>query len=734
MTQLPLLPTQTLRSELRDRKWAAVVATFAGASAILGGIVTLLGWVLDVPRLTDWRNDGISMFANSAVCVVLLGAAAIILVKTRDARWIAAARVLAGVAAGVGGLTLLEHVTGANFGVDTLLADRPWGQAAAASPMRMGLPASTSFLALGVTLLLATFGERARRAASHLAILPLVVSSLSLTGYWFGADYLFGVAYWTGIARQTSAMVAALGVAALAIVPEYGLAEIFSRKDAGGAVFRRLLLPIIVVPLVLGWLRILGQRAGLYDLEFGTALRTLFEILFLLLLLWWTSLGISRQARAATEAQARLGAIVESSSDAIVSKSLDGIIRSWNAGAERIFGHSAAEAVGQHITLIIPPERLDEETEILSRIKRGERIEHFDTVRVRKDGTLRRVSLSVSPVRDAAGQLIGASKIARDVTEARRAEEAVRRSEQELKTLADTIPQLAWMANPDGEITWYNRRWYDYTGTTFEAMRGWGWQSVHHPEMLPRVVERWKHSLTTGEAFDMEFPLLGADGKFRWFLTRVNPLRDDSHRVVRWFGTNTDVDQVKQAEAALREQAHTLELLNRAGEAVGSTLELDRLLQSVTDIATELSGAEFGAFFYNSTEGRGESYLLFTLSGAPREAFEKFGNPRATPLFRPTFLGEGSIRCDDVTKDARYGQMAPHHGMPKGHLPVRSYLAAPVKSPSGEVIGGLFFGHSAVGVFSEADERIIVGVAAQAGIAVDNARSVPTASNCSGGA
>ena len=124
------------------------------------------------------------------------------------------------------------------------------------------------------------------------------------------------------------------------------------------------------------------------------------------------------------------------------------------------------------------------------------------------------------------------------------------KSEQQFRTLADSIPNLAWWANGDGYITWYNRQWYEYTGTTPEQMEGWGWQSVHDPDELPRVLERWKASIATGEPFNMEFPLRGRDGQFRWFLTRVLPLKDAEGRVVRWFGTNTDVTEVRQARQA----------------------------------------------------------------------------------------------------------------------------------------------------------------------------------------
>ncbi|MGV3569720.1 MAG: ATP-binding protein [Ramlibacter sp.] len=181
------------------------------------------------------------------------------------------------------------------------------------------------------------------------------------------------------------------------------------------------------------------------------------------------------------------------------------------------------------------------------------------------------------------------------------------------------------------------------------------------------------------------------------------------------------LDRISSA-SALREEARLLEILNRTGAALAGELDLQVLLQRVTDAATELTGARFGAFFYNGVDARGDALLLYTLSGAAREEFESLGHPRPTALFGPTFRGEPPIRIDDVMVDARYGQFGPHHGMPAGHLPVRSYLAVPVVSRGGEVLGGLFFGHPDVGVFTDKSERLAVGIASQAAIAVDNAR------------
>jgi signal transduction histidine kinase/DNA-binding response OmpR family regulator len=171
----------------------------------------------------------------------------------------------------------------------------------------------------------------------------------------------------------------------------------------------------------------------------------------------------------------------------------------------------------------------------------------------------------------------------------------------------------------------------------------------------------------------------------------------------------------------LQENADVTATLNEVGALVSSDLDRTNVVQAVTDAATELTTAEFGAFFYNVINESGESYTLYTISGVPREAFSKFPMPRNTEVFEPTFKGTGVVRSPDITADPHYGRHAPYHGMPPGHLPVRSYLAVPVKGRSGSVIGGLFFGHSAVGRFTAHHERLAVGIAAWAAMALENA-------------
>lgn len=301
-------------------------------------------------------------------------------------------------------------------------------------------------------------------------------------------------------------------------------------------------------------------------------------------------------ALATEESRQFLAAIVESSEDAIIGLALDGIIVSWNPAAERLYGYGADEIIGRPVLTLIPPGRHDEESEILARLRKGERIEHFETVRCHKSGELIDVSLTVSPVKRADGSIIGASKIARDI----------------------------------------------------RAQKG--------------------------------------------------------------------------AEALLLRQTAQLETLNRVARLFTQDLDFERIVQTVTDIGTSLSGAQFGAFFYNVEDDRSDAYQLLALSGAPRERFERFGMPRATEVFAPTFRGEATILSDDIRHDHRFGRNAPHFGLPDGHPPVTSYLAVPVKLGAGEVLGGLFFGHEEPDRFDEEAAALIEGIAALAATAMENAR------------
>jgi PAS domain S-box-containing protein len=206
-------------------------------------------------------------------------------------------------------------------------------------------------------------------------------------------------------------------------------------------------------------------------------------------------------------------------------------------------------------------------------------------------------------------------------------------------------------------------------------------------------------------------------------LSRREGFPTETERMLLNVGANQAAVSIERwrSEKERDEKTKILEVLNRTGDSIAGELDLQHLVQTVTDAGVKLTGAQFGAFFYNVINESGEAYTLYTLSGVDRSAFERFPMPRNTAVFAPTFRGEAVVRSDDITLDPRYGKSAPYRGMPAGHLPVRSYLAVPVKSRSGTILGGLFFGHSSPGIFTETAERTIVGVAAQAAVAMDNA-------------
>jgi PAS domain S-box-containing protein len=285
--------------------------------------------------------------------------------------------------------------------------------------------------------------------------------------------------------------------------------------------------------------------------------------------------------------------------------------------------------------------------------------------------------------------------------------QALRDSEQRYRKLAESLPQLVWTANPDGDCDYLSRQWVEYTGVNEADQLRYGWLSQIHPDDQARAEAYWREAYRSGKQYDVEYRLRRSDGEYRWFKTRGVPVRDSSGAVQRWFGSCTDIEEQKQISEERRQllareqKARGLaELLNRVGPMLLEELDPDRLAQKVTDLATQLTGAQFGAMFY------GDRYAL---SGVTREQFEKLGLPEARML--TTGINK-TLVCGDISEDVPC-------------LPVktvRSYLAAPLMSRSGEVLGSLIFGSSEIGLFQHLHVKLAEGIAAQAAIALDNAR------------
>lgn len=271
-----------------------------------------------------------------------------------------------------------------------------------------------------------------------------------------------------------------------------------------------------------------------------------------------------------------------------------------------------------------------------------------------------------------------------------------------------------------GSVTSWNEGAHRILGWTEQQMLGRSLECIFPEADKDQLSREIEDAVSHGRGGGQEGWRLRSDGGRVWAAGAITPLRGERGAPTGFVKVLRDRTAQRRAEEEVAEERRALEILNRAGSALAAEPDVHKLVQIVTDAGVELTRAEFGAFFYNVLNDKGESYMLYTLSGAPLEAFSKFPMPRNTGVFGPTFKGEGIVRSDDITKDPRYGKNAPHKGMPEGHLPVRSYLAVPVFSRSGEVIGGLFFGHAGPGVFTDRSERGLQGLAAEAAVALDN--------------
>ena len=392
------------------------------------------------------------------------------------------------------------------------------------------------------------------------------------------------------------------------------------------------------------------------------------------------------------------------------------------AVGERALGYPEGELIGHLVLSLIHPDEVEEAMRrMLEAFATPGLTEPFECRVRHADGTWRWFEVIGTNLRD--DPEVGAFIFSgRDVTARHNADESLRASERRWRNLLQSSTEQVTVLGPDGSVV-FSAGQGDMLGhdkwppPNMEA-------GLHllHPDDVELARENFKRVLATpGHHPPIVTRARDAEGRWRWTQSFACNLIDDPD-VGGVIVTTRDITEQKEAELRLLDETRVLDAVNRIGASLTAELDLETLLQSVTDAGTDVTGAAFGAFFYNVTDEYGDNYLLYTLSGAPHEAFADFRMPRVTAIFAPTFEGLGPVRLDDVLADQSYGLTPPHFGMPSGHLPVRSYLAVPVVSRSGEVIGGLFFGHPEVGVFDERSEQLAVGIAAHAAVAIDNAR------------
>ena len=276
-----------------------------------------------------------------------------------------------------------------------------------------------------------------------------------------------------------------------------------------------------------------------------------------------------RQAESARDDLQRLASIVESADDAIIARDLDGRITGWNAAAERLLGYTREEILGKSVSVLMPGGQVEDVEETLARVRRGERVEHFDTVRVRKDGALVPVSLSLSPIKDGSGRIVGAAKIARDVTARLSPEQVRRESERRFRAMANAVPVMLWSGSPRILRDWFNATWLEFTGRALDAETGEGWMEAVHGEDAQRCRDLLLSAFEARRAFRIEYRLRRADGEYRWLFDSAAPIHGLDEQFLGFIGCAIDITDRKRAEEALRRsEAHFRTIVQTANEGI----------------------------------------------------------------------------------------------------------------------------------------------------------------------
>jgi PAS domain S-box-containing protein len=529
---------------------------------ICNGVSVCIGWWVRIPILVQLFPDAPTHF-NTALIFILLGVGELGLVLRRRGVVMALALVVICLASA----ELAEYALGENLGIDTLFAV-PFVGHDAAFPGRMSGNTIACFLLICAAQILMSKSDRNAGAATTAAVILKTLAGgiafLAMLGYLVGLRSAYG---WT-----ESVGMSIRSCAGILLIVTARIAALWQRDIVDKPSLPKWFLPFLTISVVsisIGLIWIFASplaRPFMLDPVYAEVAhrRSIAMILSIgtLIFLGTISVLVARhKAVMAQVSEKKLSSVLEHMSEGVMLIDAKGNAFYQNPASLRIHGFDPGGA-GLIKNQDLPtswkgwdeqghPLDLDEWP--LSRVTRGERVQN-QVLRARRCETNHEffASYNGSPIYDDNGKIVLSFITIQDITERRQAEREVRESEERFRTLANSSPQLASMARADGFILWYNQRWYDYTGTTPEQMEGWGWQSVHDPAVLPTVLSRWRDAIALAQPFEMEFPLRGADGTFRNFLTRVQPMKDSEGRLVQWFGTTTDVDQLKRIEQSLR--------------------------------------------------------------------------------------------------------------------------------------------------------------------------------------
>jgi PAS domain S-box-containing protein len=583
----------------------SLIAAWMVAAA---GLLVLLGWVFDVQVLKSVLPAFATMKPNAALAFLLLGTAAAQLPRSGAVTSRRLIQLMVLTAQLIAALTLAEYAFDLKLGIDQLLFSDSGSTGSQFHGRMSSITAVNVILLGGALLILASRRPLLRRAADIVTYAVALLGVLALAGYLYGAPSLYRVSAFNSMALNTSAMFVILAIALLTAAPIRGLAALIVGDDVGATLARKLLPVAIIVPVLVGLVRLFGEQRGLFGPEVGVALFATSNVIIFAVTIYFAAISLRgadlrrrESERDLHDSEQRLRLLINNAPDyATLMLDTEGRVLHWNVGAQRLKGYTAEEILGQHFSRFYTPEDLAINKPALE-LKRARATGTCEDEgwRVRKDGSRFWANVVIVALKDDRGQLRGFGKITHDRTERKRiedararAEDAVGESEKRYRFLAETMPQIIWTAKSDGNVDYYNQQWCDYTGLTLEQSRDWGWKPVVNPEDLQSCVNRWTEAFTSGSNYEVECRFKRAsDGAYRWHLGRAFPLRDQHGAIIQWVGTFTDIDEHKVGEEKLREAYATLEqrVIERTVELSAAKVEADRANKAKSEFLANMS-------------------------------------------------------------------------------------------------------------------------------------------------
>ena len=575
-----------MEPESRLMTGSVAAARAIGVFAIAAAALVLIGWATGIETLQNVIPGALAMKPVTALCVLLTGAALVF-----QSRSVRASQVCAAVTTAICGLIVLEYVFHWTLPLEGFLMEVVRARGAEPVNPRMALLTAIAFASAGASLLLLDWEVKGWRPSQFLNLLGALIGLVGILGYLYDVPGALKHDQWATFALYTAVLALALNAGILLSRPSLGLLAVINSPLTGGRTARRLLPAALLLPILIGYLRIIGEQRGLFGASLGVLLVNCAYVVVFTSGIWVTARILNRDAEREQVSRlrdARLAAIVSFSDDAMIGKMVDGTITSWNRGAEQIYGYSAEEAVGQSISMLLPPGRENEVPRFLAQIIRGEAISRYETTRRRKDGEIRDVSLTISPIRDAQGRVVGASTVARDITD-RKTIEASFRDAQERQQEQARILDLAQVLvhELDGRVVMWSRGAAKLYGFSADEAIGQLGQDLLKTQ-FPESREQTRQSLMRNGAWEGELTHYTKAGQ-RIVVASTQVLYYDSGpQPMRVLEVNNDITALKNAEVSL---IQSQKMLAMGTLAAGIAHDFNNVLQAIAGNAAFAASA-----------------------------------------------------------------------------------------------------------------------------------------------